>query len=570
MSHRRLALLLGFTALLVYNGNLRLIAQGDSFPARFLPFALWRDGTVYLDPVLEATIQRNPDPYWIQPTLNGHEASLFPIVTPVLVAPVYAPAVAYLQATGWKPADLERVGVIMEKLAASLVASLAVGLTYLVLRRRMTSRWALLLAALFAFGTGTWSTSSQALWLHAMAELLAVAALWCFTGEPTRGRAALAGAAVALLAANRPPDLFLALALAAYAPVWARRKTPFFALGGAIAGLPFLAYNLISFHHPVGAWSMFLHGAFFHHSILSGLAGLLFSPGRGLFVFWPFLLFLPWGIYRSVRDPQTRWLALCLAGGVALQVFFYAQIDWRGGECYGPRYLLDMVPFLIWLLAPALPALGGLARTVFLVLALFSVGVEAVGAFLYMGTSNRILYQGEYPFEMQTFWRPENTPFLIEARNRRPEANFLDALRELGKPATDLPPRTGPVSDFYTVIPCRLADSRSGRPLSHVRGRRIRIAGAGCSIPSSAVAVTGNVVLLGVTGRGTALLRADLDRGALSLPFTAAEARSVPVILPLSLDGSLAVTLAGRGTAHFVLDVTGYFAPARPPAAVAR
>jgi hypothetical protein len=566
VSNRQAALLIGCAALLVYNANLRLIATGDSYPARFLPFALLAHGTVYLDPVLEPAIQRDPEPYWIQPTRNGHQASLFPIVTPVLVTPLYAPAVLYLRATGWKPADVERVGVIMEKLAASLVASLAVALMYLVLRRRLETRQALLLTAVFAFGTGTWSTSSQALWLHAMAELLAVAALWLFTGEPGRGKALLAGAAVALLAANRPPDLFVALALAAYAPFWARRKTPLFVLGAAVPGLLTLAYNLISFHHPAGSWGVSIGRSFFHHEILPGAAALLFSPGRGLLVFYPFLLFLPWGIYRSLQDARTRLLSLLLLGGIALEILFYARTDWRAGFSYGPRYLLDIVPFLIWLLAPALPAFGSLARPVFLSLALLSVGVEAVGAFLYMGTSNFRLYREEYPFDVRPFWQWRNTPFLVEARNPRGSPDLWYALRMLGKPPRPLPPpRTGPVSDFYAVVPCRVADTRtSGRPLDGVRGRRIPIAGAGCSIPSHAVAVTGTVTLIGAMGNGTVSIRADGDRGSFALPFETPWPRAVAVVLPLAPGGLVMVTLNGPGAAYVVVDVTGYFAPATP------
>ena len=94
----RLALLLALVALVVFNANLRLIAAGDSYPARFIPFALWGHGTLYLDPVLDLTIQADPNPYWVLEALHGHKASLYPVTTPVLVAPLYLPAVAYLSA----------------------------------------------------------------------------------------------------------------------------------------------------------------------------------------------------------------------------------------------------------------------------------------------------------------------------------------------------------------------------------------------------------------------------------------------------------------------------------------
>ena len=48
-----MALLLGLICLLVYNMNLRLISSGDAFPARFIPFGIWRYHTVLLDPILD-------------------------------------------------------------------------------------------------------------------------------------------------------------------------------------------------------------------------------------------------------------------------------------------------------------------------------------------------------------------------------------------------------------------------------------------------------------------------------------------------------------------------------------
>src|ERR1041384_5185482 len=110
---RRLAIAVALVAFLVYNANLRCIATADSYPARSLPFALWTHGTVYLDPVIEPTIQNHPRPYWVLRTYNGHWASLFPVVTPLVGAPLYGPAVLYMHAVGWDVADLARRGLLM-------------------------------------------------------------------------------------------------------------------------------------------------------------------------------------------------------------------------------------------------------------------------------------------------------------------------------------------------------------------------------------------------------------------------------------------------------------------------
>jgi hypothetical protein len=199
-SHRRdlrASLLLGFVCLLVYNANLRSISAGDTYPARYLPFGIWRYGSVLLDPIADITAQGRPyrptQPFWMVPGRGGHLIALYPVVLPVLVAPLYLPAAAYLHLRGWTEQRLDRSARIMEKLTASLLAAAATALLYLLLRRRAEPRIALLLTLAFAFGTTTWVISSQALWQHGLAEVLVVGALLLVTGPCTARRALAAG-----------------------------------------------------------------------------------------------------------------------------------------------------------------------------------------------------------------------------------------------------------------------------------------------------------------------------------------------------------------------------------------
>lgn len=414
------AILMALVAFLVYNANLRVIGAGDSLPARFIPFALWGDGTVYLDPVLDSTTQGHSSPYWIRSTVVGHKASLYPLVTPLMVSPLYLPAVGYLHLRGWTEERMNKIALLMEKVSASLVASLAAGWMFLLLRRRLEARDALLLSALFAFGTSTWSISSQALWQHGPAELLIVAALWLLTSEPTTGRAVAAGLVVGLIVANRPPDAPLALAFAAWVPFWGRLRAVPFALAAAVPVALILAYNLHTFANPAGGYGHagVASASFFTNPPLEGVAGLLVSPGRGLLVFTPFLLFLPLLYLRTLRDRPHHLLTLFLTGGVLLQILLYAPSDWRAGFSYGPRFLTDALPILVWMIAPVLASLERKGRIAFLAAGLFSIYVQVVGAFLYIGTSDLILYRVKTgPGCMMAAWEPRNAPFLLEMEN---------------------------------------------------------------------------------------------------------------------------------------------------------
>ena len=413
------SLLVGICCLLVYNANGRAISAGDTYPARYLPFAIWRNHTLLLDPIAPLTAQgRGDTAFWMVPVPGGHTISLYPVVLPVLIAPLYLPAVSYLNQRDWTDARLDPVARVMEKLAASLLAALSASLLYLLLRRRATAPTALLLTLAYAFGTTTWVISSQALWQHGMAELLVVGALLLLTGPCTAARALAVGLLCGLIAGNRPPDAILAAALGAYGLFWAGRRA---ALLLAAAALPVglvLLYNFVVAGHLGGGYGLMGKAAFLQYDLLSGLGGLLFSPTRGLFVFSPFLLFLALAWRHLPRDRGERVLTLALGAGVVLQILLYAKTDWRAGMAWGPRYLTDLLPMLLWMLAPVVASLRGLGRSVFLLAVGAAVAIQAVGAFWYTGaTDSAIFAVASGPHQMRAAWDWRNAPFVASLRH---------------------------------------------------------------------------------------------------------------------------------------------------------
>src|SRR5258708_24640878 len=124
-----ICLLLGIVAFLIYNANLRAISASDAFAARYLPFSIWRHQTLVLDPIVTAVSQgwKAPDSArWIVKGRGDHFISLYPVVVPVIIAPLYLPVIPYLDRSGWNPLLLDRVARIMEKLCASLLAAASV------------------------------------------------------------------------------------------------------------------------------------------------------------------------------------------------------------------------------------------------------------------------------------------------------------------------------------------------------------------------------------------------------------------------------------------------------------
>jgi hypothetical protein len=436
-------LLLGLACFFVYNANLRQIGGADTLPARYQPLIIWHEGTLDLDanerlvahghPTIPPRGRPSfadgkvtyfePSTYWMVHTRRNQVASLYPVVTPLLVAPLYLPAVGWLNTHGWEHPQLDRVAEIMEKVSASFLASIASVLMFLVLRRDGI-RWSLPLALVFAFGTNTWMISSQALWQHGTGELLIALALLLVLGRASPMRTALLGVVLVLVAANRPPDVPIAGAFILFI-IWSRRRNALWLLAGAAIPLAaLLYYNLNVIGHVAGGYALGkAPGEIFFRWDWSGIPALLVSPTRGLLIFTPFLIFVPVGLIQRLRTPGTKWLAVALSLAAAVQIVVYSQTDWRAGVSWGPRYLTDLLPIFVWLLAPAPLLLRPRARGLLIMAMVASVGVQVVGAFWYTTKSDELIYAGN-PSSMRAAWNPRNFPVLVEFRHPRAGAEL--------------------------------------------------------------------------------------------------------------------------------------------------
>jgi hypothetical protein len=447
--------------LFVYNANLRTIGAGDTLPARYLPLILWHDGTFALgsnarlvqhghplkEPAIagDAAAYFQPVAYWLVRVHGDQLASPYPVVAPLLAAPFYLPAVWWLDSHGWEQPNIDRVAEIMEKLSASVLAAIASLLMFLVLRRE-GNRWALPLALAFAFGTDTWMISSQALWQHGSGELLIAAALLLTLGRSSPLRMGLLGFVCVLIAANRPPDALIAAAFLLYAVSRSKRDAIWLCAGAALPLAALLYYNLAFIGNLVGGYALFGSKAkkSFHPNLL-GFPGLLVSPSRGLLVFCPFLIFVPMGLRRRLRAPDSRRLAIGLTAALIAQFILYASGDWRAGQSWGPRWLTDLLPIMIWMLAPVPLALRARGRWWLVALAVVSIGIQAIGAFWYTHTSDERIFTGN-PRSLSAAWDPSNIPFFVELEHA--PAGFQLQCNTRG--SVDVPP---PVTGSTGAVP---------------------------------------------------------------------------------------------------------------------
>lgn len=169
-------LLLCLACVLVYSLNMREISAADTIPARLLPVALILEHRLTLDGFFRDYPVGAPLPYWAQ-YVDGHYLSSYPILPALLATPVYFVPVSFLGGASWTLINA------LAKASATLFAALSVVFVYLAVRQVDPGAPACGIALLYAFGTSTWSVSSQGLWGHGPAQLFLALALY---GHPAR------------------------------------------------------------------------------------------------------------------------------------------------------------------------------------------------------------------------------------------------------------------------------------------------------------------------------------------------------------------------------------------------
>jgi Tol biopolymer transport system component len=114
---------------------------------------------------------------------------------------------------------------------------------------------------------------------------------------------------------------------------------------------------------------------------------------------------------------------------------------------------------------------------------------------------------------------------------------------------------------FYTVTPCRLLDTRETPPPPSNMPINLLVHGQ-CGIPSSARAIAANITVLQPAGPGhLTAYTGSFPPLASTLNFAAGKTRANNALLRLSPQGytTLQTFVSGGGTAHLIVDVSGYF-----------
>lgn len=136
--------------------------------------------------------------------------------------------------------------------------------------------------------------------------------------------------------------------------------------------------------------------------------GLTFGLGRGLFIYSPFLLLVVPAVATLGRP--WRWEARDVLAASTIAAYFWLNaslIDWQGGWTLGPRYLVPIYPFVLFLILRAAAKQSAAARRRALAFALCAVTWS--GLFHLAGVAS-FLHTPDAPFQFPV---PEIAAFMF-------------------------------------------------------------------------------------------------------------------------------------------------------------
>jgi hypothetical protein len=323
--------------------------------------------------VLATEHERGVDGRYYAPVGIGH---------PVFGVPFYAGARVVMAAglRAGKPESLTKAAVVFgSTVAAAGCVFFAVLLGWHVAR---DPRSAVLAGLAVAFATPLWVYAKFGFNAPLAALCLSAAAAGYCTGVrlDRTGPLIAGGVALGYAVLTRHEMILGFLPAALYFSLeahrdWRRLRRWLVAAGTpvAIAAGLWMLYNFVRFGHPFDTGLLHDPNVRLDTPLVVGLHGLLLSPGRSLLLYAPLTIAGLAALWRLGRT--DRPLAWYFGTTALVFLLLIAKMhQWDGGESYGPRYLVPILPFVtapiaLWL-AP-----GGTRRTRLLVAGLALAGV---------------------------------------------------------------------------------------------------------------------------------------------------------------------------------------------------
>lgn len=267
----------------------------------------------------------------------------------------------------------------------------------------------ILIALLYGIGTLAWPYSR-----FFFSEPLATACLVFSAYALYRQRPGLAGLACGYAIATRLGCVILAPVLVLYARLRGHSWRSIVSMGvGALPGCILIVLNnWLRFNSLLEYGYVADDG--FTGNLIVGLYGLLFSPGKSIFLYVPMLLAFPAALILFFRLHKPE--AVLIIGLICLTLVQSSLWwMWWAGWGWGPRFLVPLMPF-------CLLAVGTLfnqqtwRRVLLFVLFPLSIGVNMLGILVDFNAYLSDITRGEREREVIYLFDPASSPLLAHVK----------------------------------------------------------------------------------------------------------------------------------------------------------
>ncbi len=331
-----------------------------------------------------------------------------PIINGILAVPYFyvfdqAYGIRTVSADAFIQKDYETYYQSVGKYYAALIASISVVFVFLTLHALLKNvLYSLIGAITYGFATMVYSTASQGNWQHAPSLLLITVSFYLFFSFLTSKRQALLIAISFLLGLAtliRISNIFCFIAIISalffYKPY---RKLVIYSV--IIFFLLLVTWQgVISVLGVPGGYNSEIVRSLQTFNLFYAIQvvlSLLISPNVGLFIFCPLSILSFLGIYKVLRlilkskgkgtEPLLIFLLVSIISFSMLLLFDSFWWAWEGGYSWGPRLLIESIPFLTYLGVYFMYALQGKILkityfVIFSILFVYGVLVQAVGVY---------------------------------------------------------------------------------------------------------------------------------------------------------------------------------------------
>ena len=338
----------------------------------------WGDLSEYMD-----AIESDKDHAYTIDYSSGRPRNFYPIGVSILVVPEVV-------IKSWLDPNFQQelkggIPDRFEKFLASIIGAGAGVVFFWLLIAQFESLWiAIAGTAIFSLGTSMWSTATRALWQHGpLVLMLTIAMLLAALARRRPQLVQYISIPLAMAYMIRPVAAVPILCFSVYVLLFHREWFLRYLGWALLIAAPWFVFNYTIYGALLPPYYL-LASVINQSSFMDGFLGILFSPSRGLVIFTPVTIFALSGFALSLRRGEERALHVMYGVIVAGVTCLYGMWPvWWGGHSYGPRFMTDILPFLIFFVAFNFRLPAGVPRFARSLLAITIVVSAAIGSFIH-------------------------------------------------------------------------------------------------------------------------------------------------------------------------------------------